>query len=255
MSEHETVKQEAKEKMLEALFEYATSCYVDDLIKENSHLKKSNDPELALPPEFENKMKKLIASYNKKEKIQSFRRKTLKFLPKAAIFLLVIIGTLTIVVGSVEALRIKVLNMFLNTQYEYINVKLQDNNDQSDTQTQQEIPIKEQIPPNWNGYILGYVPQGFTIIGTEEDSTSRTINYANQSGKAIRFTQYLSNDTDLRIDTEDAVVEHLNIQNNKAILAEKNGRVSIVWQNDYLFYLVAEADKYESIKMAESITK
>jgi hypothetical protein len=50
-------------------------------------------------------------------------------------------------------------------------------------------------------------------------------------------------------------VEHLNIQNSKAILAEKNGRVSIVLQKDYLFYLVAEADKPESLKMAESITK
>jgi hypothetical protein len=87
--------------------------------------------------------------------------------------------------------------MFLNTHHEYTDIKLQGNNDQLDTQ--QNIPINQQIPPGWNGMFLGYVPQGFMIIGTEEDSISRTINYANQNGKTNTVHQYLSSDTILEL--------------------------------------------------------
>ena len=256
MNEHETAKKQAQEKMLETLFEYAASCHIDNLIEATTHLEVSTDSELALSPEFDQKMKKIIESYNKKDKIKNFREKTIRFLPKAAVFLLIVIGSLTMVVASVEALRVKVINFFVNTHQKYTDVQLRENSpDQLNEQIQQMIPIQHQIPSDWDGYVLGYVPQGFNVVGTEEDSTSKTINYADQNGKTIRFTQYLSNATNLRIDTENAIVEHHSIHNSKAILAEKDGRVSIVWENEYLFYIVGKIDKSEIKKMAESVFK
>jgi hypothetical protein len=97
----------AKEKMIEALFEYAAACHVDYILDENP-VKEDSSREFTLPPEFDKKMKKMIARHERKESLKTLRKKTIKYLPKAAIFLLVLIGSsFTIVVASVEALRVK----------------------------------------------------------------------------------------------------------------------------------------------------
>ncbi|OLN26494.1 Outer membrane lipoprotein-sorting protein [Desulfosporosinus metallidurans] len=45
------------------------------------------------------------------------------------------------------------------------------------------------------------------------------------------------------------------IHNCDALLAEKQGLVSIVWKEEFLFPLIGEADKAEMIKMADSICR
>jgi len=113
MSELESAKVQAKEKMLEALFEYAAACHVDNILVENPI---DDDPalDLALPPEFDRKMKKLITRYDRKETFKKIRKRTVRLLPKAAIFLLVLLGSFTIAVANVQALRVKALNIILN---------------------------------------------------------------------------------------------------------------------------------------------
>lgn len=50
---------------------------------------------------------------------------------------------------------------------------------------------------------------------------SNVIYYSNGQGQSIRFTQYQSSDTDLRVDTEGAIVKNISINNIDALLAEK----------------------------------
>ncbi|SHN78479.1 protein of unknown function [Desulfitobacterium chlororespirans DSM 11544] len=79
------------------------------------------------------------------------------------------------------------------------------------------------------------------------------IHYANDQGQTIRFTRYLNSNTDVRIDTEGAAVRNIMIHDKEAILAEKQGLASIVWEDDTLFSLIREIERAELIKMAESI--
>lgn len=141
MSEHESAKVQATEKILEALFEYAAACHVQNILAENP-LENDPAPDLALPPEFDRKMKKLIARHDRKETFKKIREETVKFLPKAAIFLLVLLGSFTVVVASVQALRVTALNMILNIQHQFTSIQIKDINN---GQTKQS---KEQIPPN-----------------------------------------------------------------------------------------------------------
>ena len=248
MSEHESAKVQAKEKMLEALLEYAAACHVENIIAENP-IEDDPAPDFALPPEFDRRMKKLIARHDRKETFNKIRKRTVRFLPKAAIFLLVLLGSFTIVVASVQALRVKALNIILNIQNQYTSIQTKDENN---GQTKQG---NEQIPPNWSGYVPNFIPPGFKVVKTEERDMLEAIYYTNEQGQTIRFTQYRSSDTDLRVDTEGATVQNISIHNNDALLAEKQGLVSIVWKEDFLFFLTGEVDKAEMIKMAESISK
>jgi len=248
MSEQESAKVQAKEKILEALFEYSAACHVENIIAENS-IEDDSAPDFALSPEFDQRMKRLIARHDRREAFKKIRKRTVRFLPKAAIFLLVLLGSFTIVVTSVQALRVKALNIILNIQNQYTSIQTKDENN---GQTKQG---NEQIPPNWSGYVPNYIPHGFKIVKTEEREMLNAIYYSNEQGQTIRFTQYRSSDTDLRIDTEGATIQHISIHNTDALLVEKQGLVSIGWKEEFLFSLIGEVDKAEMIKMAESISK
>lgn len=246
MSEQKSAKVQAEEKMLEALFEYAAACHVDNILAEYPP---EADSDIAFSPEFDRKMKKLIARHNRKEVLKNIRKKTVRILPKAVIFLLILIGSFTIAVVSVEAWRVKALNIIMNTQNQYTSIQTKDENN---GQTKQ---IDEQIPQDWSGYSPNYIPHGFKVDRTEKRETREIIYFANEQGQIIEFIRYLGRSTDLRIDTEGAAVQNILIHNSEALLAEKQGLVTIVWTDEYLFSLIGEADKEEMIKMAESITK
>jgi hypothetical protein len=125
MSENEIAKAQAKGKILDALFEYAAACHVDNILAEYPFEDDSN-PEAFLSPEFDQKMKKLIARYDRKEKFKQIKRRAVIFLPRAAIFLLVLLGSFTIIVASVQALRVKALNIILNIQNQYTSIQTTD---------------------------------------------------------------------------------------------------------------------------------
>lgn len=246
MSEHKPAELQAKEKMMEALFEYAAACHVDNISNENP-IEDDSSLEFSLPAEFDRKMKKIIAGHNRKETLKRVRKKTIKFLPKAAIFLLVLVGSFTIVVASVQALRVKAINIIYDIQNKYTSIQTSDENN--------TMQINGKIPENWNGYVPGYIPPGFKIDKTEQRDMFEAIYYNNEQDQIIRFTRYFSENTDLRIDTEGATVHNISINNTDALLSDKQGLISIVWKEDYLFSLVGEADKSELVKMANSIEK
>ena len=248
MNEHKTVKAQSEEKMLEALYEYAAACHADNILKEYQ-IEDDSNPEFVLPPEFDTRMKKIIAKYERKESRNRIRKKIAKIAPKAAIFLLVLIGSFTIVVASVQALRVKALNIILNIQNQYTSIQTEDENNSRLNQ------VGKQIPQDWNGYVPTYVPPGFIIDKTKASNLMNVIYYKNEQDQTIEFTQYLSSNTDLRIDTEDAAVQNININNDDALLSEKQGIISIAWKEGYLFSLIGEADKADMLKMAESIKK
>lgn len=248
MSQQQFVKEQAKEKMLEGLFEYAAACHVENIISENP-IGIYQDLDVLLTPEFNRKMKKLFSKYNILEKVKTIRIKTIKYLPKAAIFLMVLLGSITIVVANVQALRVKALNIITNIEEQYTSIKIKEVNN-----GQAKKPM-EQLPPEWEGYFLNYIPHGFKIINFEENNMFKIIYYENDQGQTVRFIQYLSSDTDLRIDTENATVQHIFIDSREALVVEKDGIISITWTRDFLFYLTGEADKNELINMANSIKK
>ncbi|KUO65812.1 MAG: hypothetical protein APF84_00720 [Gracilibacter sp. BRH_c7a] len=239
-------KEKAKEKMFDAILEYAAACHVENIIEENKLAEEVL--EFNPSPEFEYRMKKLIAEHDRSEKIKHIKNRTLKFLPKVAIFFFVLIGSLTLVIASVDALRIRAINLIVDIKDQYTGFTLEDSSDKTHQ-------INYQLPPDWNGYYPNYVPEGFTVIGAEDRTVLSNIYFEDSQGRTIRFSQYSSTNTDLRIDTENADVQQILIHDIEALLVEKQGLVGIVWENEYLFYITGEADKAELIKMAESVEK
>ncbi len=248
MVEQDAVKAKVNEKKLEALFEYAAACHVENILAEYP-VEDDFNPDFVLPPEFDRRMKKLIAKQERKIKLNRIRKKAVKYLPKVAIFFLIILGTLSITLVSVQALRVKSLNVILDIKNQYTSIKT---NDENNLQNQE---AKVQLPQDWKGYFPEYVPANFKIFNIEENSIVNIISYKNTQGQTIKFKQYISENADVRIDTENAQVQNIKIHNQDALVAEKEGLVSIAWKEDFLFLLTGEADVTELIKMANSVQK
>jgi len=236
MDNQKFAKAQAKEKMLDGLFEYASICHIENILSENPIEKK-----IDLPPEFDRKMKKLISKQSKQLKRLKFKQKTKKVLPRAAVFLLILLGSFTLLVNNVEALRVKVLNIFLNIHDQYTSFQATKNNNT--------------IPQNWNGYLPFYMPSGFEISKIEQNNLMDIIYYTNHQGQSIEFSQSKGDHSDMRIDTEDALVQNITINNSEALLAEKNGLISIVWRDEFAFCLIGNVDKSELIKVAKNVRK
>lgn len=247
MKTHESAKVQSQEKMLEALFEYAATCNADNILEENPN-EADQAPEDVFSQEFNIKMHKLIAKHDRQESLKRVRKKAAKYLPKVAVFIFILLGSFTLVVTSVHAWRVKALNTILNIRDKYTAIQSYDPNDG-------QAKNIATIPQDWDGYVPEYIPDGYKIERTEKHAMSQSIYFTNEENKAIRFTQYFKADTDLRIDTENTIVENIKINDSEAVIAQKQGFTSIVWEDDYLFYISGEAEKTELIKMVTSIKK
>lgn len=237
MSDFSEQKEKAKERMLEAILEYAGACHAENTVKEIHQDKVKEEP--IFPSELDEKVKSIINQYNKKENLKKFRRASWRLLQRAAvIFFIFFIGS-SILLFSVEAFRVKTINFIMETTKEYTEIKTESSGE--------DAALKGM-------YLPDYIPDGFEISKTELLSASKIIRYTNDKNQLIVFVQYKNENSSLRIDTEEAEVEKISINGFEGLLVEKEQLITILWHNEKSsFYLKSNIDKNLLIKMGESI--
>lgn len=241
-----------QDKMIDSLFEYAATCHVNNIISENFG-RSEIDGDRSFTPEFEQKMKELIDDYKRKEQIKPLKKKLIRKVSIAAVILLISMISLSITAANVQAFRVKVLNVFIVIQDKFTSFQMRDN---ASNMGKNELVTNDQGQMTTvmkDSHIPEYVPKGFKIIDSQENPISVIIVYGDEKNETIRFTQYFDTKTDLRIDTEGGIIKNININGSKAMLINKDGRLSIVWKAESLYYIVGHIDESDLIKMAESI--
>ncbi len=237
-------REKAKEKVLEALLEYVGACHVDDItnkIQADDGLEVSE----SFMQELDLRIRKLIFQYNIKSSIRRIRKMTVNVFPKLAMFFFVVIISLSIMLTSVDAFRVKVLNFIINVQKEYTSISLKE----KDPDVSQKDTLKE-----WSGaYLPSYVPEGFQISKMNSLLLAKIVHYSNEDGQVIVFQQYKGESSDMRIDTENAEVEKISINGIEGLYVKKGKNSTIVWYNDHFtFSLMSDLDENELVKMAQS---
>ena len=103
--------------------------------------------------------------------------------PKAAFIFLLVMIPLLVGTWSVEAIRTKCLNMFIQVQQEYTEIRFG-----------QDSPSFEDhyLVLNWeNAYTPTRVPQGFHIVGMKDLQTMKVIEYENSTKIPFCFNRIL----------------------------------------------------------------
>ncbi|MEK5003243.1 MULTISPECIES: DUF4367 domain-containing protein [Paenibacillus] len=215
------------------------------LLDENTEL--SNNPLYLLSEKtklsFIMRLNRHFAFYHLKQTIRFFATSYKKVAVLLAVFLFA-------VALNVEAVRVKVLNMFIQVQEEYTEIRLGQG-------TQHLKDSHLQI--NWeNAYVPTEVPEGYRIEEVKNLQNIKSIEYVNDSDGYILFQQNNEN-SGMNVDTEEAdELSHTTIQGHDGLIVRKKNVVTLVWQNEGRLFLILgdspQLRKEELVKMAESVT-
>ncbi|KUO62244.1 MAG: hypothetical protein APF84_12785 [Gracilibacter sp. BRH_c7a] len=220
------------------------------LLTEKEKLK--NDQETVPTEKTVQRFSRQLNTNLKKNRTVAARRSFLKMLNRSAVAMLAVIVILGTTVASVEALRVRVLNLWMDIKPEYTSFQLKENGSNPD----KGRPGSSTDPHvGWaKAYVPTYIPEGFTVSDSSNHEEYKKILYKNQQGKVIIYTEH-GEGTNFAVDTENAdVVKTVGINGHKGTLVEKNSTVTIVWAMDNrMFVIQALTDEETAMKIAEGV--
>lgn len=203
------------------------------------------DIDYEYPKEFEKKIKKII----KKEKMGLFLNKICLYTKKiAAVFIAFLISLFTITM-SVEALRVKLFDMVKEVYEKFTIYKFKI--DENDNRKVNFLEKKS----------INYLPNGFEEIDRAEYDNDISVTYSDGEDY-ITFNYLLIENSNLYMDTENAKINKVQINNFYADYIEKENKSRLVWQDENILYDLKldyiNKDKYidiksELIKIAKNI--
>lgn len=214
-------------------------------IVENEALKRENkyQPSSKAVRRFNKSVNTTIIKSNLHSFIISIR----PLINKAAVFVVILGLIFSFTFTFISAFRIEVLNLLLKIEEKYTLIRLDDNENNIDSD-------KSYI--NWrNIYIPTYIPEGYYIYSFTNEADLKVIDFVDDHGNIITFCE-LSASIENTLDTENAsLIKNININGNAGLLVVKEDRVSIAWSDNVrIFTLHTQLPIEETVKIAESVS-
>lgn len=168
-----------------------------------------------IPEDLDNQCKQIILEYTSKARRKAAFDRIVRTLSKVAIFLLVFSSISITLVMSVDAFRIPVLNYLLRHDIRFTSLLI-GNQSESDINNNYEVDIEDLIP------------SGF-YLDSKVVSPNGVLSYGYKNGdEGIISLQIIPSDGMLNFDTEEAIIQELQINDHDAVFIEKDG-YRIVW--------------------------
>lgn len=150
---------------------------------------------------------------------------------KAAMVVLAIFGATTVLVVSVDALRVPVLNFFLTQEERYTILSSAESNDLTGSENINDI--------------RGYIPKDYKIVyETYYGHGYYNLRYQNEAGQIISIRTG-EGDVQLYADTENATLEKIELNGQSALFIQKDGLRLIMQKKDAQFILDFFAESME----------
>lgn len=229
-----------KEKLTKELMDIKLKLAIDDwvesegerLYQENEDIK--SNPSYQPSDEARAKFNNLLNHQYKVSKIRQSYKFAYKIINKIAMLFVLICIAFIVSVFSVEAVRVKVVNLFLSVQDSYTEINLQDHNG--------ENIVGDKLYINWkNAYVPTKIPKEFFISKLINSDNMKSVEYSDSKENIILFQQRDEN-SNMNMDTEDSeVIEKVSINNLQGVLITKDNLITITWvENSFLFILSAD---------------
>lgn len=218
--------------------------------KLEQHLLDNLPNESDIEYEFSNKFKRKMSKLIKYEKMNPIINSIYTYSKKTAIvFFIVTMGVFTLTM-SAEAVKSKVINVITEIYEEFTSIMFL----KEDKDTSKDREFKA-ISPN-------YIPQGFKEVDKVDSPIGLFIVYENNEYLQIRYSCDEISNNSIILDTENAIVEDININGYDAKYIVKDNIQQLLWNDNTSSYLIdmesknikmINNDKKELIKIAESI--
>ncbi len=172
-----------------------------------------------------------------------------KLLNKVAVAMLALVILFSIAMLTVDAFRIRVLNLLISTEPEYTSFQLEDNNDDEQDNDNAIVNLT-------NTYVPTYVPEGYIVSGLSDTGTAKKITFSNTLDESLFliYTEYTSANS-IAVDTENASsTEKVNINDQNGTISIKDSIISVAWvMDDHFFTVQGNLSNQEAIKIAEGV--
>ena len=221
---------------IEYILDESINKYTDEIFdKVEEEIKNVN---FEFSPQHINTIEKIINGSYKDSEYKIKVRRPLRYSQRmilVSIITMIIIASTTL---GVNAVKLKILNYFLNIQNQYTEFKFKETDN-----------IKSNSPYK---VILHYIPDNYAVYDINGNDKNYTITYKNDNNY---FSVTKSNIADnVQIDTEDANTKYIYINNNKAFVSMKNNRIIILWtSSNFLYTIDGNTDYNTLINIAKNI--
>lgn len=197
-------------------------------------------PETELHHRFSGRFLRRMRALLRYERRSVRMRRAVSDFRRLAAALLLILGIGGVLTLSVDAYRAKFFEIIMEVFPELTSIRT--------------IPRDPSAEHEFEPVEPGYVPEGYEVEERELPWKGLVLVYKNADGKRIYYDHSQMAAGERILDTEDAKVTNVDIKGMNLMVIEKGESCMIYWSDDWDSYLlIAEMDKKELLKMAESI--
>ena len=188
--------------------------------------------------EYKAKKAKLLNQYNK----ELFRKKLLRNSKRIAIIIIGFLIVSGITIFSVEAFRVRFLNMIIDTKQTHSKINFTENGD----------VLKE------GDITLDYIPENFKFEKSNSNEDMVFLRFSdNNNFFSIMITEYDPEfEWDNGFNTEDIQHNQIEIKGNLGAYVSRDNLNTLTWHDsNYVYTLSGNIEKNEVIKIAENVKK
>lgn len=244
-----TKREKLVEQYEDALFSLLMDEFAEnegrEALKENERLRA--DPNFVVPKELQQRCKKTISLFFAKRSIKNTGRVFAGIIKKTAVIAL--IGTLlfTTAFALSTDFRISTLNWIIEVFDDRTEFSF----------SEQDITDDVDVEGDGQKVAVEWVPEGFYQCNRSENQFAIRLDYCSDNDVEFSIAVFDGTNMKLGVDTEDAEIESVVIQDKEAIVATKNGFIQISWADQELHSYFSvngpEAMKEELIRVSQSV--
>jgi len=200
--------------------------------------------DLPLPKELDHWFEAYIKQLEKEARIKRWQSIGKKYATRAAAALLALLLTSAIVTMSVEAIRIRFMNFFIESGKDHNRVDFIDSSENI------------QKPGGWNNYYYPtWLPEGYTLLDAQSNDSTKVVIFINEENDLLIFTQNV-NEMGMNMDGDYADAKVIPINDLEGYMTEKDGVISLTWSYQGMVFSLEGADDISvMIRISEKIEK
>lgn len=210
MTRHEQLQERYEDALFALLMDELAAAEGQRAEEEKERLQ--NDPSAAVPEDLDRRCTRLIRRHVARRRALSAGRLTWRAVKLAALAAGIAAILLTTVCAASETVRVHTLNLMIevfetNTEFRFTRDPVE------------TAPLLE----------VGWVPDDYVLTDQGQDRFKTWYEYRSAEDHRLSISCHNTTGMTVGIDTENAEVEYISVQGERAMLVQKDGDVQLVW--------------------------
>lgn len=201
----------------------------------NDQLK--NDPNASVSPELYQRCLKTINKAFAQKKRKRIIRSARSLLTKAAVVAVITSALFITAYAVFPGVRMSTLNLLIETSDVSTRLSMTD-----DVYAPTKLSSESSSTPHIDDFNFPEIISGYKVAYRHDGDIFSRIRYENKFGSFLQIQITRGNGTHINLDTEDADVETLFMNETQILFVEKDNRCHAAWHNSSVYFTITTLD-------------